>query len=165
VKTLKVQIPKINLSFKEKNEQFEDKKNSSNFNFAIVGDWGCTKDTKKTVDSIEDHNPEIIFSLGGTSYGTDMNCWLDIVKPISDKMKTIVGNHDYMSPPIFQQYMENFGLSGQYHSFDYKNIHFLMMSSESTYNAGNEDRSQMLKKQNNMIMLIKICRRHQKILI
>ncbi|HLN34710.1 MAG TPA: metallophosphoesterase [Nitrososphaeraceae archaeon] len=127
------------MSFKEKNEQFEDKKNSSNFNIAIVGDWGCTKDTKKTVDSIEDHNPVIVFSLGDTSYGTDMNCWLDIVKPISDKMKSVIGNHDYMSPIIFQQYMENFGLSGQYYSFDYKNIHFLMMSSESTYNAGEED--------------------------
>jgi len=127
------------MSFKEKNEQNEDKKNSSYFDIAIVGDWGCTKDTKKTVDSIEDHNPDIVFSLGDTSYGTDMNCWLDIVKPISDKMKAVIGNHDYMSPIIFQQYMENFGLSGQYYSFDYKNIHFLMMSSESTYNAGEED--------------------------
>ena len=127
------------MSSKEKNEQFEDEKNSSNFNFAIVGDWGCTKDTKKTVDSIQKHNPEIVFSLGDTSYGTDMNCWLDIVKPISDKMKSVIGNHDYMSPTIFQQYMENFGSSGQYYSFNYKNIHFLMMSSESTYNAGEED--------------------------
>ncbi len=129
-----------NMAFKEKNEQFEDEKNSSNFNFAIVGDWGCTKDTKKTVDSIQDHNPEIVFSLGDTSYGTDMNCWLDIVKPISDKMKSVIGNHDYMSPTIFEQYMENFGLPGEYYSFNYKNIHFLMMSSESTYNAGEEDR-------------------------
>lgn len=33
--------------YNEKNEQFEDKKNSSNFNIAIVGDWGCTEDTGK----------------------------------------------------------------------------------------------------------------------
>ena len=122
----------------EINEQVKDKKNSSKLTFAIVGDWGCTKDTKKTVDSIQDHNPEIVFSLGDTSYGTDMNCWLDIVKPISDKMKVTIGNHDYMSPTIFQQYKENFGSSGQYYSFDYKNIHFLMMSSESTYSAGDD---------------------------
>jgi len=67
-----------------------------------------------------------------------MNCWPDIVKPISDKMNSVVGNHDYMSPTIFQQYMENFGLSKEYYSFDYKNIHFLMKSSESTYNAGED---------------------------
>jgi hypothetical protein len=30
------------------------------YNFAIVGDWGCTPDTKKTVKSIEDTNPELI---------------------------------------------------------------------------------------------------------
>ncbi|HET9774528.1 MAG TPA: metallophosphoesterase, partial [Nitrososphaeraceae archaeon] len=122
----------------EINEQVKDKKNWSKLSFAIVGDWGCTKDTKKTVDSIQDHNPEIVFSLGDTSYGADINCWLDIVKPISDKMKVTIGNHDYMSPTIFQQYAENFGSSGQYYSFDYKIIHFLMMSSESTYNVGDD---------------------------
>ena len=89
------------MSLKEKNEQIEDKKNSSNFNFAIAGDWGCTEDTKKTVDSIQNYKPEIVFSLGDTSYGTDMNCWLDIVKPISDKIKSVVGNHDYMTPTFF----------------------------------------------------------------
>ena len=126
------------MSYKDKIEQSEDQKNPSNFNFAIVGDWGCTKDTKKTVDSIQDQDPEIVFSLGDTSYGTDMNCWLDIVKPIFDKMKSVIGNHDYMSPTIFQQYIENFGLAGQYYSFDYKNIHFLMISSESTYTVGDD---------------------------
>ncbi len=45
-----------------------------------------------------------------------------------------------MTPTIFNQYMENFGLSDPYYSFDYKNIHFLMMSSKSTYSVGDEDR-------------------------
>jgi hypothetical protein len=40
-----------------------------------------------------------------------MDCWLDIVKPISDKMNSVVGKHDYMLPTHFQQYMENVGLS------------------------------------------------------
>jgi hypothetical protein len=34
--------------------------------------------------------------------------------------------------------MENFGLSKEYYSFDYKNLHFLMKSYESTYNAGDD---------------------------
>ncbi|MGE5634783.1 MAG: hypothetical protein ACM3VV_06085, partial [Deltaproteobacteria bacterium] len=38
-------------------EKFTGSINSSDFNFAVVGDWGCTKNTKKTVDSIENHYP------------------------------------------------------------------------------------------------------------
>ncbi|HSF49267.1 MAG TPA: hypothetical protein VLA74_00775 [Nitrososphaeraceae archaeon] len=55
----------------------------------------------------------IVFSLWDTSYGTDMDCWLDIVKPISDKINSVVGKDDYMLPTHFQQYMENFGLSNE----------------------------------------------------
>ena len=82
-------------------EQFsENSEQNSNFNIAIVGDWGCNDNTKKTVQSINNYHPDLIFSLGDTSYGTEMDCWLDIVEPISDRMKAVIGNHDYMSPDI-----------------------------------------------------------------
>ena len=61
------------------------------YNFAIVGDWGCTSDTKKTVQSIEDINPELIFDLGDMSYKTTADCWLKIVDSIDENMKMIVG--------------------------------------------------------------------------
>jgi len=51
-----------------------------------------------------------VFSLGDTSYRNEINCWEDIVKPISDKMKVIIGNHDVMSPDLLNQHMEAFGL-------------------------------------------------------
>jgi len=51
-----------------------------------------------------------VFSLGDTSYRNEINCWEDIVKPISDKMKVIIGNHDVMSPDLLKQHMEAFGL-------------------------------------------------------
>ena len=66
-------------------EKFVASINSSDFNFALAGDWCCTKNTEKTVDSIQNHDPELVFNLGDTSYEKDMNCWIDIVKPISDK--------------------------------------------------------------------------------
>ena len=110
--------------------------NSTYFNFALVGDWGCTTNTIKTVDSIQKHNPELVISLGDTSYQLDSDCWLDIVKPISDKMKSVIGNHDTMTPYILNQLMNYFGLSKQYYSFDFKSIHFLIMSSEFLYLPG-----------------------------
>ena len=126
-----------NGSDKKNTEQFVGSKNSSDFNFAFVGDWGCTKNTKKTVDLIQNQNPDIVFSLGDSSYRNDINCWEDIVNPISDKMKAVIGNHDVMSPDLLKQHMETFGLEKQYYSFDYhNNIHFLMMDSESSYLPG-----------------------------
>ena len=40
----------------------------NDYNFALVGDWGCTSDTKKTVNSIQNTNPEFIINLGDLSY-------------------------------------------------------------------------------------------------
>lgn len=105
----------------------------SDVNIAFVGDWGCTGDTKKTVKAIEKQEPDLIFSLGDTSYELDLECWLDIVKPIFNKMKAVIGNHDVYVPNILNQYMDRFNLTNQYYSFDYNNIHFLVMSSEFLY--------------------------------
>ena len=91
------------------------------------------------MDLIQNQNPDIVFSLGDTSYRNDIDCWEDIFKPISDKMKVIIGNHDVMSPDLLKQQMEAFGLDKSYYSFDYhNNIHFLMMDSESSYLPGAE---------------------------
>jgi predicted phosphodiesterase len=127
----------VNSYGKENDEQFVDSQNSlADFNFALAGDWGCTKNTKKTVKLIQHHDPDIVFSLGDTSYGPDINCWTDIVSPISDKMKVIIGNHDVMSLNLLVQQLKEFGLHKPYYSFDYNNIHFLMMDSESSYLPG-----------------------------
>ncbi len=112
--------------------------NFTDFNFALAGDWGCTKNTAKTVDLIKSHDPELVFSLGDTSYGKNINCWVDIVKPISDRMKAVIGNHDVISPTLLDQHLKQFGLDKSYYSFDYNNIHFLMMDSESSYLPGSD---------------------------
>lgn len=119
-------------------EQITGSRNMTNFNFALAGDLGCTKNTAKTVDLIQSHDPVLVFSLGDTSYGKDINCWVDIVKPISDRMKAVIGNHDVMSPTLLNQHLQQFGLEKSYYSFDYNNIHFLMMDSESSYLPGSD---------------------------
>jgi len=123
---------------KEKSKEIINLKDYSDSNFAIVGDWGCTKNTKKTVDLIESQNPDLVFSLGDTSYQPKINCWEKIVRPISDKIKAVIGNHDVMSPNLLEQHMKQFGLDKSYYSFDYNNIHFLMMDSESSYLPGTD---------------------------
>jgi hypothetical protein len=70
------------------------------------------------------------------SYKKTADCWLDIVDSIDENMKIIIGNHDVITPALLKQYLDHFGLTKPYYSFNYNNIHFLMMDSESSYLPG-----------------------------
>ncbi|HEY3527110.1 MAG TPA: metallophosphoesterase, partial [Nitrososphaeraceae archaeon] len=66
----------------------------ADFNFAAVGDWGCTSDTIDTVKNIVDKDPELVLALGDLSYNSTAKCWLEIIGPIADKTKIAIGNHE-----------------------------------------------------------------------
>jgi hypothetical protein len=109
------------------------------FNFAATGDWGCTSHTIDTVNNIVDKNPELIPGLDDYEYyGDDADCWLEIVEPIDDTMKIAIGNHEVEGESKLTQYMEHFGLSKQYYSFDYQNVHFTVMSDYVSDELGSE---------------------------
>jgi len=111
----------------------------SNFNFAAAGDWACTSHTTDTVNNIVDKVPELVLGLGDLSYEDTVDCWLEIVEPIDDNMKIAIGNHVVEEgEPKLTQYMEHFGLTEQYYSFDYQNVHFTVMSDYLPYEAGSE---------------------------
>ncbi|HEX2068252.1 MAG TPA: metallophosphoesterase [Nitrososphaeraceae archaeon] len=103
----------------------------SDFNFTAAGDWGCTDDTTDTVNNIIDKNPELVLGLGDYSYDEDpADCWLKKVKPINDKMKIAIGNHDMEK---LNMYTNHFGLREQYYSFNYNNVHIVALSTEIAY--------------------------------
>jgi predicted phosphodiesterase len=110
------------------------KPSKTNFNFAAAGDWGCTDDTRNTVDNIVDKNPELVLGLGDFSYEPTADCWLDIIQPIDNTidnaMKIVIGNHDVED---LQNYMNHFGLAREYYSFDIKNVHFIALATEEEY--------------------------------
>jgi predicted phosphodiesterase len=118
------------------------------FNFAAVGDWGCTPISRNTVNNIVSKDPELVLGLGDYSYEDKANCWLQLINPIDHKMKIVIGNHDnrkyatnvtsYPSPLLLQQYMDHFNLSKQFYSFNYENVHFIAMSTEAPYDYNSE---------------------------
>jgi hypothetical protein len=108
------------------------------FNFVAVGDWGCTPNTIITVKHIVTRNPEIIISLGDLSYQDTADCWLKIIEPINERMKITIGNHDDSSSSKLSQYMTHFGLTKQYYSFNYQNVHFVAMSNEVLWKSGSD---------------------------
>jgi predicted phosphodiesterase len=105
----------------------------ADFNFAAVGDWGCGSNAKNTINNIIDKKPELVIALGDYSYETSADCWLNIVDPIDEKMKIAIGNHENITLPILRQYMSHFNLTNQYYSFNYQNVHFIVISTELPY--------------------------------
>ena len=95
---------------KETKEDVEDKsentKGKSIFNIVAVGDWDCTSETEDTVDNIIKQDPELVLALGDFSYSGDADCWLELIEPIADKTKIVMGNHEDED-----DYMDFFGLT------------------------------------------------------
>src|SRR5687768_10239889 len=81
---------------------------TEDYNFAAAGDWGCTNDTMNTVKNIMNHKPELVLALGDLSYNKTAQCWLDIINPIADKTKIVIGNHETDSTKKLKDYMEFF---------------------------------------------------------
>jgi hypothetical protein len=103
---------------------------SSDFNFAAAGDWGCNSNTNKTISSMQSKNPELVLGLGDYSYKITAGCWLQMIDPIDEKMKIVIGNHDSEPLSLLNEYGSHFNLTKQYYSFDYQNVHFIAMSTE-----------------------------------
>jgi predicted phosphodiesterase len=110
----------------------------ADFNFAAVGDWGCNTNTQNTLNNIISKNPELVLGLGDYSYHDTADCWLDIIKPIRDKMKIVIGNQEIRSASILNQYMKEFNLTKQFYSFNYQNMHFLAMSTQAPFSLDSE---------------------------
>jgi hypothetical protein len=108
------------------------------FNFAAVGDWGCTPNTINTVTNIESRNPELVLGLGDYSYQDSPDCWLKIVDSLDHKMKIAIADHDAISSSLLNQYLKHFNLTQQYYSFDYLNVHITVMSEELPVQMGSE---------------------------
>ena len=113
----------------------------SAFNFVAVGDWSCNSRASKTINQIVQKQPELVLALGDFSYTKSPKCWLDIIKPINDITRITIGNHDSKeeeSSALEKEYMSHFNLARPFYSFDYQNVHFLMLSTQLKAVKGNE---------------------------
>jgi hypothetical protein len=72
------------------------------------------------------------------SYDNGAKCWLKIIKPVIEKTKIAIGNHEVESSKKLKDYMKAFNLEKQYYSFNYQNAHFLALSTETSYDEGSK---------------------------
>jgi hypothetical protein len=109
----------------------------SNFNFAAVGDTNCNSITENILEDIQAKAPELVLGLGDYIYNDDSaDCWLEIIEPIDNIMKIAIGNHEIGA--ILTELMEHYGLTDQYYSFDYQNVHITVMSDYVPDEIGSE---------------------------
>lgn len=106
------------------------------YNIAAVGNFGCNPNTNDTLDNIMSMNPELVIGLGDYSYRDTADCWLEIIEPISQKMKIAIGNNDDDSSDLLNQYLNKFNLTSQYYSFNYGGIHFLVLQPKLPLEVG-----------------------------
>ncbi len=108
-------------------------------NFIAAGDWSCNKETKKTVKKIKKLDPELVLGLGDYTFESiSPQCWFDISKPIDEKMKIAIGNHDLDYQISYNRLLDHYSLQEPYYSFDFYNIHFLAISSEHPFKNGSK---------------------------
>jgi hypothetical protein len=107
---------------------------SMDVNFIAAGDWACNEETEKTVGKITEFKPELVVGLGDYTFEeVSPQCWFDISEPIDDILKIAIGNHDLDYQNSYNQLLEHYNLSEPYYSFNFKNIHFLTISSEHPF--------------------------------
>jgi predicted phosphodiesterase len=117
----------------------EDEKSNEDFNFAAAGDFGCSKNAENTVKNMEDKKPELVLPLGDLSYQSTANCWFDTMTPLKGKIMITLGHHDVNDgEEKLDQYVKGFDIDKHYYSYDYNNVHFLVMASESKFKNGSE---------------------------
>jgi predicted phosphodiesterase len=109
----------------------EPRQKFQNFNFVAAGDFGCTKEAKKTIDAMTTKKPELVIALGDLAYKKKSDCWFDIISPLdkNNKFKISFGEHDVSRGNVtYNGYLKHFNLIRPYYSFDYKNVHFIAMA-------------------------------------
>ena len=120
-------------------QQSNSQSENENINIAVAGDFYCNDETENTIENIISLNPELIITTGDhVKDEISADCWIDMSRDIKDKMKIAIGNHDRDSSKIYKQITRNHNLTSPYYSHDFKNVHFISMSTEHPFEAGSQ---------------------------
>jgi hypothetical protein len=111
---------------------------ASDTHIVAAGDWHCTNDAATTVNIAKSLKPHLILGLGDYSSTETESCWVNLSKPVDTITKIAFGNHDNEYEGLANSYLNHYGLSKQFYSFDIKNVHVLTMATEEEFGAGSE---------------------------
>lgn len=110
--------------------------NKNEFNIITAADFGCSLRAQENIKNIEKMNPELVLVPGDLSYKKTAKCWFNMTKPLDSKIKIAIGNHeDYEEEgsegdKLKKSVMDHYGLEKSYYSFNYKNVHVLVLDTQ-----------------------------------
>ncbi len=110
--------------------------NNNEFNIITAADFGCSLRAQENIKNIEKFNPELVLVPGDLSYKKTADCWFDMTKGLDSKIKIAIGNHEAYEEegPIGEilkkSIMDHYGLDKSYYSFDYRNVHVLVVDTQ-----------------------------------
>jgi 3',5'-cyclic AMP phosphodiesterase CpdA len=111
-------------------------KNENEFNIIATADVGCSIRAQENIKNIEKLNPELFLVSGDLSYEKTPDCWFDMTKSLDSKTKVTIGNHDdyedegTTGEQLKKAYMDHYNLDKSYYSFDYRNVHVLLLDTQ-----------------------------------
>jgi len=111
---------------------------ASDTRIVAAGDWHCTPDAAKAVNIAKSLKPQLVLGLGDYSSTETESCWVNLSKPVDSITRIAIGNHDDENDGLAKAYLNHYGLSKQFYSFDIKNIHVLTMATEEEFEVGTE---------------------------
>lgn len=106
------------------------------FKIVALGDWGCSYNTMQIVDEIKKINPDLVLGLGDYVFDNKTSCFFDMIQPFHDRMKIAFGKHDVSNGSVFRHIADYFKIKSQYYSFNFRNVHFIAMSTEIPLKKG-----------------------------
>ena len=125
-------------AYSEFNFKYFNNSSDEPFNFAAVGDFGCSERAKETAGNIGSKDPELVLTLGDLSYNHTAGCWFNVMSGLKHKIMITLGYHDMNNKTMTDIYLRSFEMDKPYHSFEYRKVHFLVMASEFPFHKGSE---------------------------
>jgi 3',5'-cyclic AMP phosphodiesterase CpdA len=111
--------------------------NEQKIKIVAAGDFGCRPVAQNNMKQIEMQKPDIFLALGDLTYEPTADCWYDMTRAFDSKTKIAIGNHEDEeekakggSKELKDSLLEHYDLQNSYYSFDYENVHFLVLDTQ-----------------------------------
>ena len=111
--------------------------NEQKIKIVAAGDFGCRPVAQNNIKQIELQKPDIFLALGDLTYEPTADCWYAMTNALDSKTKITIGNHEDEeekekggSKELKDSLLEHYDLQNSYYSFDYGNVHFLVLDTQ-----------------------------------
>lgn len=102
---------------------------TTDWKMAIAGDWGCGSTTNKVRDLCK--NYDFTLGVGDNAYAS-ASCWTSTFSTLKPNFNSAYGNHEYEESGGIAPYKTFFGHSKTYFSFNFQNVHILVLDSNAS---------------------------------